>query len=218
MKTYSTIPAHASKQAPARARTRPLAMALLSLSTISIVACGAPPSPEETHEQVGRATEALTMPGPIIVNLHCGAPGESCCPGQTCNAGANCDFETDNPSVYACFACGGPTQFHCFNGAPCQPGLNESYGFCTDTCGGDGQYCCNGPTACNGGLTCDPSSDHCSTCVLGSSCDWGCAACNDGTCQCSGTVTSCANPSEPVCAGACNAHGGARSGVGCVQE
>jgi hypothetical protein len=199
----------------------PLLASLLSLATFSIVACGAPPSSEETHEKVGSAPSGLTLPGPIIVNLHCGAPGESCCPGQTCNAGANCDFETDDPSVYACFACGGPTQFHCFNGASCPPGLIESYGFCTDTCGGDGQYCCNGPTACNDGFTCDPSSDHCSTCAVGGACTWECMGCRDGTEECTGTITSCANPRQPACvfpSDACAGHGGVSEPIGTISE
>ncbi len=56
-------------------------------------------------------------------------------------------------------------------------------------------------------------------CSVGASCSWACQACNDDTCQCAGTITSCANPSVPVCSNAnvCANHGG-NSGLGCLRQ
>jgi chitinase len=54
-------------------------------------------------------------------------------------------------------------------------------------------------------------------CAVGAQSDaCGYAVCNDGTCQ-PGLVTSCANPSRPVCTNACAGRGGVNASLGCVQ-
>jgi hypothetical protein len=42
-------------------------------------------------------------------------------------------------------------------------------------------------------------------------------SCNDGTCQ-SGIITSCLNPSQPICTNGCGGHGGVNPSIGCLQQ
>ena len=90
-------------------------------------------------------------------------------------------------------------------------------------CGGVGQVVCPAlaglSNGCEAGL--QASGGNCWDCNVGAACEGACTACNDGSCQCGGTITSCANPAAPVCTAAanqCGSHGGAASGLGCQQD
>ena len=57
-----------------------------------------------------------------------------------------------------------------------------------------------------------------SDCTVGAACNSACSECNDGTCQCAGTITSCSpygvcsNPNQ------CANHGGVNPSLGCQQS
>lgn len=119
--------------------------------------------------------------------ITCGASGQTCCPGSTCNLGYVCG------STNTCVACGASGQL-CCSGGTCNATLGcNSSGNCV-TCGGSGQPCCTG-SSCNAGFVCN-SSSTCTACgASGQPC---CASslCNAGLSCSAGTCGACTPQSD----------------------
>ncbi len=84
----------------------------------------------------------------VCQSCACGAPGEFCCEGFTCDAWNQC-------VVSVCAPCGDVNQPICTSGSACMPGLVVSAGFCdyepVSSCDEPGEFCC---TQTNGSCTC----------------------------------------------------------------
>src|SRR5262249_12069976 len=116
--------------------------------------------------------------GADAVDQGCGAPGESCCAGTSCNVGAICSGTT-------CQACGAPDQ-PCCGGGSCNAGAMCQGSSCV-ACGGAGEACCTSGAACNADyLSC--SNGRCSSCVaqVAVGVDFACVRKTDGSAWCWG--------------------------------
>jgi hypothetical protein len=123
----------------------------------------------------------------------CGATGQACCDGTTCNAGLVCGADS------LCRACGGEGQ-GCCNGTTCSTGLTcDTAGVCR-ACGGEGLGCCEGST-CSTGLECyeDGVCRGCGndgqSCCGGTTCVTGLECASDKRCH------ACGADTEICCAG-----------------
>jgi hypothetical protein len=124
----------------------------------------------------------------------CGADGQGCCGGTSCNTGLECQGGTCHPPPPPP-PCGGDGQGCC--GSSCNAGLECQGGTChppppPPPCGGAGQGCCGG-SACTPGLVC--SGGACTACGgLGQLC------CAGGGC---GGGTTCIGSTCRVCCALC---------------
>jgi len=154
--------------------------------------------------------------------LACGAPGQPCCGGTTCNgagccnanvcvaAGSDCAAGTSICQAGTCKGCGGPTQpccatatSKCRTNGCCIAGSCIAEGQrCSATevcrasacsaCGGAGQPCCNGNSCNNNG--CCLAND---TCVANGTACLGVVMCNNGSCT--GGTINCGNQGQACC-------------------
>jgi hypothetical protein len=177
-----------------------------------------------THEK-GLEVLLNAVDGPA--SAPCGGPGQACCSGKRCDAGARCNpDELCTPCGHAGeLCCGGACTeagTRCLGadaGARCVPCPANQYCGST-TCGARGERCCPGAVSCNdAATTCDRAGGGdgiCRSCGgPGQACCPGAACTNGGCCHrgvCVPSGSSCGR--GPDHAGLCQAGACA----GCGQE
>ncbi len=159
----------------------------------------------------------------------CGADGQPCCDGDTCNVHETCVTGLGTASGNQC-QCGNPPganpgQACCVDNidgfSGCHTGVCSSTSDQCVNCGGTGEPCCTGG-ACSTGNVCN-SNDTCvacggtgQPCCLDGSGNKTCNAnetCSNGTCQCGTSGTACCGGTtcmgnENCSGGVCGACGG----------
>jgi hypothetical protein len=142
----------------------------------------------------------------------CGASGQLCCGGTSCDVSFSCQSGTCQSCLPACANCGANTQPCCAGNSCsvnhlCNIGLNQC-----QPCGGVNQQCCAG-NSCGSNLSCVSGTCRCGSqgqpCCSGTACNTN-LTCNGGSCKCGAQ-------NQPCCGGTtCNASLMCLGGTTCV--
>ena len=164
----------------------------------------------------GPAADGALGDGPVAVDAlppdvrptNCGAPGQPCCPTNTCFDGACCGAAVGGEK--RCVAPGGECRIE-GGGA----GGTCTAGACSGCGGALNQACCEGDVCLAQGLVCALNlCKACGTanapCCAGDICGPG-LSCDDGECE------TCGGPDQPCCAGRTCNDGGCCLGSGLGQ-